>query len=62
MFQRLQAEAKSLIRECMVLSYYMRGAIQYEDILLRTFVEREIMSDFVEDTLKEQSKSPHPVY
>lgn len=40
----------------------MRGSIQYEDMLNRSFAERRIFGDFIEERLEKESKNPYPVY
>lgn len=62
MFQQFQAEAKGVIEECVTLTYYMRGALQYEDAMMRTHVEREVMSEFIKEHLERESKKPNPNY
>ena len=62
MFSRLQAESKQIIRGVVELVYFMRGAIQYHDMMLMTYVEREIVKDFIESRLEAQKKSLNPVY
>ena len=62
MFQQLQAEARNIIDSCISLSYYMRGAIQYEDVLMRVPAERDMMFEFIKDRLETESKRPYPNY
>lgn len=63
LFQRCDGEARSLIEEIIKIAYFMRGAIQYNDLLEnRTFGERKLMSDFIVDRLNTESKSMSPVY
>lgn len=58
----LQREAEGLINEAIRLSYFMRGAIQYEEIFYRTYAERRLMEDFIESRLETESKKMFPVY
>ena len=46
----------------MQIVYFMRGGIQYDDIMWRTPFERGIMEEFVMKRLEIESKSMHPVY
>ena len=62
MINRLKREARAIVHNCIELSYFMRGAIQYHDMLLTTPAEREIFSDFISKRLDSQKKSMHPVY
>lgn len=38
----------------MQLAYFMRGAIQYDDLMYRTIAERQIMSEFISERLESQ--------
>lgn len=62
MFNSLSGDAERLIDECIQLSYFMRGAVPYEDMMRRTPGERNAISRFVEKRLDQEAKSPHPVY
>ena len=62
MIDRLKAEARQIVHQCVELSYFMRGAIQYHDMLQTIPAEREIISDFVKKRLESQKKSMYPVY
>ncbi len=62
MFGSLQTDTTALINEAIQLSYFMRGAVSYEDMLRRTPGERQLMSTFIEKRLDGESKKMHPVY
>ena len=62
MFQGLQRDIDGLLHNCIELSYFMRGAISYEEMLLRTPGERQRIGDFVENRIKTEVKNPHPNY
>lgn len=62
MFQRFSAEAKSLLNSIVELCWFMRGSVTYEEMMLRTPVERQIISEFIEKRLDSQKKSMYPVY
>lgn len=52
-----------LIHEAMELSYFTRGSMSYEYVLLKLSVtEREILGDFIHDRIKTEVKSPKPNY
>jgi len=57
-----QSETKALIKKNIQLVYFMRGAIQYNEMMNLTYVEREMIEDFIGDRLEQEKKSPHPVY
>ena len=62
MFQQYQAEAKNIIESCINITYFMRGGIQYEDVLLRSPTERELFFDFIKERLEQESKKQYPQY
>ena len=63
MFAELRGEAKALVKQLVQITFYMRGGVQYSDLLLnRTRAEREIMFDFVEENIKSQKGNMSIVY
>lgn len=62
MFSSLKAASQSIIDSIIEIAYYMRGAIQYEDLMWRTPGERDRFVKFITKRLKDQAKSPYPVY
>lgn len=62
MFGQLQRDVEGLIDEAIELSYYMRGALGYEEILCRTPGERQRITKFIERRLENESKKHFPVY
>ena len=61
-FSQLSRECKAIVHSAVELSWYMRGAIQYKDMLLLTPGEREIIRDFVSNHMETIKKHPYPVY
>lgn len=62
MFAQYRGEVRAIINNVIQLVYFMRGSIQYDDMMNRTYVEREMMSEFIESRLKVESKRMSPVY
>ena len=63
MFGRMRSEGRQIIESVVELAYFMRGAMKYEDILLRmSFAERDIAEIFVKKRLDAEAKKPYPVY
>lgn len=63
MFGRLRAEGKRIIENIIEISYFMRGSMKYEDILLRmSYAERDLTEQFLKKRLEGEAKKPHPVY
>jgi hypothetical protein len=58
----LTAAMRGILSNCMELIYYMRGSVSYEEAMLMSVPEREIMAELVNKKLKEASKMPHPVF
>jgi len=62
MFGRLQREAQIILDSTIELTYFMRGAISYDDMLRRTYGERDRIAIFIEKRLKTEANRPHPQY
>jgi len=62
MFNMLKGSSAKLIENVIELVYFMRGSIQYDDMMYRTPGERDLISDFIERRLKVESKREHPNY
>lgn len=62
MFNQYKGEVRALIKNIIQLTYFMRGSIQYEEMMNRTYAERQMIGEFVEERLKVEAKKPHPVY
>lgn len=63
MFGTLDREIHSVIEDIIQIVYYMRGAVQYRDMLYHmTYAERQMMADFLKDRIEHESKRLNPVY
>ena len=62
MFNRMRTEVRAAIMNVIQLVYFMRGAIQYDDMLQRTPAERQLFEEFIEQRLESQKDSMAPVY
>lgn len=62
MFVRLRNESRDLLKSVISLVYYMRGSIQYDDMMLMTPVERELVNDFLKDRFEAEKDRQYPVY
>lgn len=56
-----QKETENIINSCINLTYFMRGAIQYDRILNMTYAERQQIGNFIEDRMELQKKIPYPI-
>ena len=50
-----------IVDEAIELSYFMRGAIQYNEMLDTTYAERQRISTFIEKRLKDEGSKPHGI-
>ena len=62
MFYRMRDETRGLLREVVSLVYFMRGSIQYNDMMMMTPVERDLIGDFIKDRLEQERDKTYPVY
>lgn len=62
MFDRLQGDAKNVVKRVIELVYFMRGAISYEEMMRRTPGERQMIDEFLGQRLEIEKKNPHPIY
>lgn len=62
MFIELEGQKKNLIKDTVELTYFMRGALQYEDALELTTLEREIHTTFLNKHLEKEVKKVNPNY
>lgn len=62
MFEELKTSVRHILHDIVSMTYYMRGGIQYDDLMFRTPIEKEIIRDFIEQHLKEESKHTFPQY
>ena len=61
-FNKLNAEAKNIVSNIVELCWYMRGGIQYHDMLMMTYFERQTVQDFISKRMKQIEKHSFPVY
>lgn len=62
MFNQMGRERKRLIKSIVQLVYFMRGSIQYRDMMDMSLIERDIVNEFIESRLEAESKKMYPVY
>lgn len=62
MFLEMNGVAEKTIKAVIQLVYFMRGAIQYRDMMDMTFIERQQVNDFIETRLESEAKRPYPQY
>jgi hypothetical protein len=62
MFDDLNVSVKGILQDMTSIAFYMRGGIQYDDLWFRTPIEKEVIREFIEKHLKEESKHMFPQY
>ena len=62
MANRLSREAEDLLKSAVQLSYFMRGAISYTEIMNMSRFERDAIAEFIEGRMEIERKKPNPVY
>lgn len=61
-FDRLENQTKALKEEALRLTWYMRGGISYEDAMLLSFSDRELIGKIVKDNLETTKKTQMPFF
>jgi hypothetical protein len=59
---KMEKEAKAFKEEALKLSWFMRGGLSYEDAMLLSFSEREMINKIVKDNLETTKKSGLPFF
>jgi hypothetical protein len=59
---RMQREVRAIVHGIVELAWYMRGSIQYNDMMNMTPGERQVVSEFIEKRMEKVGKSMYPVY
>lgn len=62
MFVQMSAERKRIIQSIIQLVYFMRGSIQYHDMINMSLVERDSVEEFIEKRLEQEAKKMYPQY
>lgn len=62
LMMRMSGEIKSLIKSALEISYFSRGAWQYERVLEMSAGERDLAVEFINERLKAAAKMQHPVF
>jgi len=62
MFDFMRGEVRSLIKHIINITYFMRGAIQYEEMMRRTPAERQLFEEFISERLDVEKDNPFPNY
>ena len=58
MFDRFQSESRSILNAVVNDVYYMRGSIQYKEMLDLPIPERDAITKFLKEHLENEAKKP----
>jgi len=61
-FEQLEAQSKALKEEALRLCWYMRGSLSYEDSMLLSFDERNMIGKLIKDNLETAKKTGMPFF
>jgi hypothetical protein len=61
-FDRLEKQSKALREEALRFSWYMMGGLNYEDAMLLSNTDRELISKIIKDNLETSKKSGMPFF
>lgn len=62
MFNQYRSDINDIIRSLIQLTYFMRGAISYSELMDKSHMERELIGEFIASRLEQESNRPYPVY
>lgn len=62
MFGRMNSERKRIIARLIELAYFMRGGITYDQLMNKTYIERDEISRFLDKRLESESGKMFPQY
>lgn len=62
MFRALQNEVKGLTMSVIELVYFMRGSVSYNEMMEMTPGERDLVKEFIDKRLENESDKMFPVY
>ena len=61
-FDRLERQSKALKEETLRLCWYMRGGVTYDEAMMLSYAEREIINKIIKDNLETAKKSGMPFF
>jgi hypothetical protein len=62
MLESLDKESRAIKSESLKMSWFMRGGLQYEDAMLLSSQEREIVGEIIKDHIKQTKESGLPFF
>ena len=61
-FRQLENQSKALKEEALRLAWYMRGSVSYDEAMLLSDSDREIIGKIVKENLETAKKSGMPFF
>lgn len=61
-FEQLENQSKALKEEVLRLTWYMRGGISYDEAMMLSVTDREIITKIIKDNLDTAKKSGMPFF
>lgn len=62
MFNDMRLDVSNLILSVIEAVYFMRGAIQYDAMMLLSPIERTLIKQFLSDRMDAEKDKLHPIY
>lgn len=63
MFNSMKKERENILKRIINVVYFMRGGIAYDNMLYgMSLVERQLVEEFLEERLDNESKKAYPNY
>jgi hypothetical protein len=62
MIEGYEKESRAIREEALRFSWWMRGGLSYEDAMILSREEREIISEIIKDNLENTKKSGMPMF
>ena len=59
---RMDREANELRKQCLKMSWHMRGGASYEDVMNMSYIERNIVSEIIKDNIETTNKTKLPYF
>ena len=62
MIENMEQEAKSIREESFRLAWHMRGGITYDQVLMLSYAERNMIAELAKDNLETTKKTNLPYF
>lgn len=62
LIDRFDKDSKALKRDLLTMCWFMRGGITYDDAMILSFQERQVINDIIKDNLETTKESGLPFF